>query len=249
MVSSLGALSKLAQRKQAPVVTELQYKIAEHLILHYGKVVIQQQGYQQTIEGWLKHTSAALKQYLSYPNLIIPMNMGHSMAVKQCVKLHATLTQTQPQHYSDFLHFLTTSVEHDPAFLTKADTEIVEHYLATMLHALQQGHKDTELDGKISDLVSKLDLALTGSDGILIKVIEIRRALRLPVSEGLLKELGELEAKTNNHFLKIAIFKYTQTVDIGSPVLLGWLGSFSRPDQLEHLRECCVEFFEECPEV
>ena len=62
-------------------------------------------------------------------------------------------------------------------------------------------------------------------------------------------ELGELEAKTNNHFLKIAIFKYTQTVDIGSPVLLGWLGSFSRPDQLEHLRECCVEFFEECPEV
>ena len=64
------------------------------------------------------------------------MNMGDSMAVKECMKLHHTLLHshtTLEEQYSEFINFLTTSIDKDPNFLTQADTEIVEYYLGIML--------------------------------------------------------------------------------------------------------------------
>ena len=82
-----------------------------------------------------KITKIILKKYLGTPNLIIAMNMGDSVAIKQCLKLHNTLLATFDQatqlqmiegYFAEFLQFLKGQIEGNAKYLLLADTEIIE---------------------------------------------------------------------------------------------------------------------------
>jgi hypothetical protein len=56
--------------------------------------------------------------------------------------------------------------------------------------------------------------------------------------------LLDVESKSNNHFLQIAIFKYLTFVKASESELIRLLVKFSDPNSLEELRECAVEYVE-----
>jgi hypothetical protein len=80
-------------------------------------------------------------------------------------------------------------------------------------------------------------------------VLSIRSILKIPPSSALLAELERIEERTNNHFLRIAIFKYIESINCHQPILLTLLKKFSRPEELEELRQCCVEHLEVYPKT
>lgn len=94
-----------------------------------------------------------------------------------------------------------------------------------------------------------IDLSNIASDNILIEVLTIRAILKMQPEGTLRAHLQQLEENTNNHFLKIAIFKYLESIDQSDGMLLTLLHRYSRPEELEELRECCVEYLESYPKV
>lgn len=77
-----------------------------------------------------------------------------------------------------------------------------------------------------------IDLSNIASDNILIEVLTIRAILKIQPENDLSTHLQGLEEKTNNHFLKIAIFKYIESINQSEALLLTLLHKYSRPEEL-----------------
>lgn len=71
-------------------------KIIQHVLEHYRKHLEPLPNYNLLIEGILAVTKTILRNYFSTPNLIISMNMGDSVAIKQCLHLQNTLFECLP---------------------------------------------------------------------------------------------------------------------------------------------------------
>jgi hypothetical protein len=169
------------------------------------------------------------------------MNMGNSMAIKECLHLHIDLLykyQPKPDHgivahnYAQFLTLLASRLSTNAAYLKIADTEIIEEYLQQIYSFLREYPSNQELESELKVLFNTLDLAQVSSDNILIRIVELRTLLLLPLDKKDEEYLRELEKKTSNHFLQIAIFKYLQILNIDHELLLELVYKFSRPDQL-----------------
>lgn len=74
-----------------------------------------------------------------------------------------------------------------------------------------------------------MGLSNIASDNILIEVLTIRAILKIQPENNLTTHLQMLEQKTNNHFLKIAIFKYIESISQADPFLLTLLQKYTRP--------------------
>lgn len=84
---ALFKLAKLATRRQSSVVTEMMLKIVQHVLKNYHSHLQPLEQYPTLIQNIFEVTQKILKNYFNTPNLIITMNMGDSVAIKECLHL------------------------------------------------------------------------------------------------------------------------------------------------------------------
>jgi hypothetical protein len=84
-------MSKLIIRNQSAVVLELLFKIIVHFYEHYRQFFEKHIKYNEIAEYLRKVTSKMIQTYFGNFDLIVPMNMGYSIAIKECLHLHIDL--------------------------------------------------------------------------------------------------------------------------------------------------------------
>ena len=189
----------------------------------------------------LNVTTRIIDHYFTRQHLIIERNMGNSAAVKECLDLHMDLLgkyQQQPDivviqlNFEKFMVFLTQKLTNNPHYLLQADTEIIEAYLDRLTKFITDYKCNTSLEQKITTLLNSLLFKEISSDAILIKVLELRAFLKLGIKVEDELFLKNAVQKTQNHFLKIAIFKYLESINLDHEYLLPLIYNFSRPEEL-----------------
>ena len=84
---ALFKLATLITRRQSSVVTEMILKIVHHVLKNYHSHLQPLEQYPTLIHDIFEVTKKMLKTYFNTPNLIITMNMGDSVAIKECLHL------------------------------------------------------------------------------------------------------------------------------------------------------------------
>lgn len=87
LFETLFKLAKLISRRQSSVVTEMMVKIVQHILKNFHSYLQPLEQYPTLIHNIFEVTKKMLKNYFNTPNLIITMNMGDSVAIKECLHL------------------------------------------------------------------------------------------------------------------------------------------------------------------
>ena len=93
-------MNTLISRKQSQVNVEMTFKIIHHILKHYRQYFLNSETYNNLLATLLGTTKHNLKNYFSTSNLILDMNMGDSMAIKECLYLHIELLSKYPNAIS-----------------------------------------------------------------------------------------------------------------------------------------------------
>jgi len=117
-----------------------------------------------------------------------------------------------------FNEFLSTKLQQNESFFQTSDNEICEFYLQRILENIKILKEDQKIQlfNSLTYMLEKLELSKIGSDIIISMVLELRITIRFisAKNEGEVKFLLNLQSHSNNHFLKIAIFKYLTYIKV-----------------------------------
>ena len=121
--------------------------------------------------------------------------------------------------FQKFMAFLMQKLTNNPLYLLHADTQIIQTYLQQLTAFISSYKCKESLEQRITALLNSLSLKEIASDAVLIKVIQLRAFLKITITIEDEAFLNKSVEKTQNHFLKIQIFKYFQSTDLNHSLL------------------------------